>query len=85
MPANSPMSSARGFRVHAYEIEGGVVVECHGKLTSENAPLLKEEVRAMIPRQKRILLDLRGVPLMDSGAGDGRGPLRDRPDARLPG
>jgi anti-anti-sigma factor len=66
MPANSPMSSTRGFRVHTYEIEGGMVVECHGKLTSENAPQLKEEVRALIPQQKRILLDLQEVPLMDS-------------------
>jgi len=42
------------------------VVECHGKLTAENAPLLRSEVRNMIPNQKRIILDLKEVPLMDS-------------------
>jgi anti-anti-sigma factor len=66
MAAERPMSSVRGFRVRCYEAEGAMVAECHGKLTSENAPLLKEEVRAMIPQQKRIVLDLKEVPLMDS-------------------
>jgi anti-anti-sigma factor len=66
MASEKAMSSVRGFRVHCYETEGGMVAECHGKLTSENAPLLKEEVRAMIPQQKRIVLDLKEVPLMDS-------------------
>ena len=42
------------------------MVECHGKLTAENAPLLRSEVRNMIPNQKRIILDLKEVPLMDS-------------------
>ncbi|MFI5057878.1 MAG: STAS domain-containing protein [Candidatus Acidiferrales bacterium] len=58
--------SARGFRVNSYAQEGATVVECHGKLTAENAPLLKSEVREMIPNQKRIILDLKEVPLMDS-------------------
>lgn len=56
----------RGFRVHTYTRDDSLIVECHGKLTSENAPLLKSEVREMIPNQKRIILDLKDVPLMDS-------------------
>jgi len=58
--------STRGFRVHSYLREGATVVECHGKLTAENAPLLRSEVRNIIPNQKRIILDLKEVPLMDS-------------------
>jgi anti-anti-sigma factor len=66
MSQDSPSSSTRGFRVHSYSSEGATVVECHGKLTSENAPLLKAEVRGMIRAHARILLDLKEVPLMDS-------------------
>jgi len=66
MSPDQAMSWVRGFRVHVYETEGRVIVECHGKLTSENAPLLKEEMRAMIPQRKSIVLDLKEVPLMDS-------------------
>jgi anti-anti-sigma factor len=63
---DSRYGSARGFRVHSYAREDAAVVECHGKLTAENAPLLKSEVREMIPNQKRIILDLKEAPLMDS-------------------
>jgi anti-anti-sigma factor len=63
---NSEYSSARGFRVHSYAREDATVMECHGKLTAENAPLLKSEVREMIPNHRRIILDLKEVPLMDS-------------------
>jgi anti-sigma B factor antagonist len=63
---DSAYASARGFRVHSYPREDGTVVECHGKLTVENASLLKSEIREMIPNQKRIILDLKEVPLMDS-------------------
>ncbi len=66
MSQDLPSSSTRGFRVHSYSSEGVTVVECHGKLTSENAPLLKAEVRGMIGSHKRILLDLKEVPMMDS-------------------
>jgi anti-sigma B factor antagonist len=62
----SAYASARGFRVHSYPREDATVVECHGKLIAENAPLLKSEVREMIPNQRRIILDLKEVPLMDS-------------------
>ena len=66
MTKDSEYGSARGFRVHSYFREDAAVMECHGKLTVENAPLLKNEVREMIPKHKRIILDLKEVPLMDS-------------------
>jgi len=42
------------------------VVECFGRLTFENAPSLKDEVKPLIPERKRIVLDLQGVPQIDS-------------------
>jgi anti-sigma B factor antagonist len=66
MSTEGPRSSARGFRVHSYEAEGATVVECFGRLTYENAPSLKEEVRPLIPERKRIVLNLQGVPQIDS-------------------
>jgi anti-anti-sigma factor len=66
MSQNSPISSTRGFRVHIYQSEDAMVVECHGKLTVENAPLLKSEARSIMGGKKRIVLDLKEVPFMDS-------------------
>ena len=54
------------FRVHSYNSENSLVVECHGKLTSEIGMKLRNEVRKLMPGQKSILLDLKGVPQMDS-------------------
>ena len=66
MTEDSAYRSARGFRVESHAQADCTVVECHGKLTAENAPLLKSEVKVIIPNQKRIILDLKEVPLMDS-------------------
>jgi anti-anti-sigma factor len=66
MSNEQPGSSTRGFRVEVYEAEGKLVVACHGSLTFENSPLLKEEVRGKIPQHKKIMLDLKEVPRMDS-------------------
>jgi anti-anti-sigma factor len=66
MLADSPLGSTHSFRVHSYRSEHAIVVACHGKLTLETSPLLKGEVRRMIPEAKRIILDLKEVPLMDS-------------------
>jgi anti-sigma B factor antagonist len=66
MTQHSPISSTRGFRVHVYQKEDTTVVECHGKLTVENAPLLKSEAKGVIGAKKRIVLDLKEVPFMDS-------------------
>jgi anti-anti-sigma factor len=57
---------ARGFRVQKRESEDGAVVECFGRLTSENVPLLKEAMREACVTKGRIVLDLKEVPMMDS-------------------
>jgi anti-anti-sigma factor len=66
MLGNDARSSARGFRVQRKELEDCSVVECFGRLTSENVPMLKEEMREACGRKGRILLDLKEVPMMDS-------------------
>jgi anti-sigma B factor antagonist len=43
-----------------------VTIECHGKLTFEHAPQLRNKVHTLIPEEKRIILDLKEVPFMDS-------------------
>jgi anti-anti-sigma factor len=65
MADNQP-STAHGFRVNCYEVDGTLVAECHGKLTFENTPVLKEALQGKIAGRKRIVLDLKGVPLIDS-------------------
>jgi anti-anti-sigma factor len=54
------------FRVHSYESENGLVVECHGKLVSDHSVQFRDEVRKLIPGHKKILLDFKRVPQMDS-------------------
>jgi len=66
MTENNAASSARGFRVQRRELEDGSVVECFGRLTSDNVPLLKDAMRAACERKGRIVLDLKEVPMMDS-------------------
>jgi len=66
MTGNDAGSSARGFRVQRREVEDGWVVECFGRLTSDNVPLLKEEMREVCARKGRVMLDLKEVPMMDS-------------------
>jgi anti-anti-sigma factor len=66
MSQNSPISSTRGFRVHIRENEDATVLECHGKLTVENTPLLRSEAKSAMGATKRIVVDLKEVPFMDS-------------------
>jgi anti-anti-sigma factor len=66
MSGDRPGSTTRGFRVHCYDREDALVAECHGKLTFENAQVLKTEVRGKIPGHKRIVIDLKDVAQVDS-------------------
>jgi len=66
MAGNDSMSSAKGFRVRNRESEDCTVVECFGRLTSENVPLLKDTMREACAKKGRIVLDLKEVPMMDS-------------------
>jgi anti-anti-sigma factor len=66
MPEDSPSTYPRVFRIHTRHSEDATIVECHGKLILETSSRLKSEVRSMIPAAKRIILDLKEVPLLDS-------------------
>jgi anti-anti-sigma factor len=55
-----------GFRTDTRSADGAVVVECHGNLTFQHAPQLRNKVRTLIPNEKCIILDLKEVPFMDS-------------------
>jgi len=66
MAKESPLSSTRGFRVRTYQADDVMVVECEGRLTSDNAPLLRMEIEDLVPLHPRIVLDLKQVPQMDS-------------------
>ncbi len=52
--------------MHCYDRENGLVAERHGKLTFENTRLLKDAVREKIPARKRIVIDHKDVPRVDS-------------------
>lgn len=59
-------SSTRGFRVECHEIDGTLLAECHGKLIFENTAALKEAIRDKISGHKRIVIDFKDVPQIDS-------------------
>ena len=59
-------SSARGLWVACREEPEVLIVECHGRLTYGNTATLTDEVRVRIAGHKRLTLDLKDVPQMDS-------------------
>ena len=66
MAGSNAVSSARGFLVQRKDAGDCTVMECFGRLTSENVPLLKDAMREACERKVRIVLDLKEVPMMDS-------------------
>ena len=58
--------TARGFRVECREEPDLLIVKCHGCLIFGNTHTLKDEVKGKIPGHKRVVLDLKEVPQMDS-------------------
>ncbi len=66
MAPEGPLNDTDDFRVSTFESPKGLVVECHGKLNSDHAMEFRDEVRKLIPEHKKILLDMKGVPQMDS-------------------
>lgn len=58
--------STAGLELRTFTQGDVVVVACAGKLISENASHLKSHVKGMIPREKRIALELIEITRMDS-------------------
>lgn len=63
---SSPHAANPAFHVRCYRAEQSVIVECHGKLTFEHAPHLRTQVHALLPDEKRIIIDMQQVQHMDS-------------------
>jgi anti-anti-sigma factor len=66
MTGRNALSSGRGFRVQRTDSEDCTVLECFGRLTSDNVPLLKDAMREACEKKVRMVLDLKEVPMMDS-------------------
>jgi anti-sigma B factor antagonist len=56
----------RTLNLHTYAWEDATVVRCTGRLTAETSPLLKTEVKALLPNKRRVILDLTELGYMDS-------------------
>jgi anti-anti-sigma factor len=57
---------ALALHLHTYAWEDATVVRCTGRLTAETSPHLKTEVKALLPRKQRLILDLSELGYMDS-------------------
>lgn len=64
--AETRPATTREFRVECYEVEGTLVAQCHGKLTLESTPSLKEALRDKLSAYNRVVIDLKEVPMIDS-------------------
>lgn len=66
MPPETANISVPGLDLRT-SMQGDVaVVTCSGRLVNENAPHLKDHVKGMIPREKRIVLELVEITRIDS-------------------
>jgi anti-sigma B factor antagonist len=54
------------FHLETTRSNDAIIVQCHGKLTFEHAPQLRNKVKTLILDEKLIVLDLKDVPFMDS-------------------
>jgi anti-anti-sigma factor len=61
-----PAISPHTLNLHTYAWEEATVVSCTGRLTAETSPLLKVEVKALLPNKRRVILDLTDLVHMDS-------------------
>src|SRR5437763_17127222 len=63
---NSYDAAPPRLRLHVGAKGDATVVECSGRLTADVASILMNEVRDLIPRSKRIVIDLTDLTHMDS-------------------
>lgn len=66
MTTEAGSHSAAGLHLRTFREEDIVIVACSGKLMAESSPHLKEHVKRMLPREKRIVLDLVEITRLDS-------------------
>jgi|SRR5271166_2251912 len=63
VPPDAPVPA---LSLHTYVEGDATVVLCTGKLTAGLTGILRDEVKALIPQTKKIILDLTGLTQMDS-------------------
>jgi anti-anti-sigma factor len=66
MSTDLPNTPSSRFKLRIQTSPEFVTVICNGKLTADIAAEFKQEVRALIPQTKRIILDLNDVGFIDS-------------------
>ena len=63
VPSDAPLPP---LSLRTYVEGDATVVACTGKLTAGLTSILRDEVKALIPQNKKIILDLTGLTQMDS-------------------
>jgi anti-sigma B factor antagonist len=66
MATNSPNVPTSRLKLDVRAVEDATVVRLSGNLTRDDAATFKEQVKALIPQTKRLVLDLSEVAYMDS-------------------
>jgi anti-anti-sigma factor len=66
MSTNPPVVSKPRFKLRIQATPESTLVICSGRLTVDVAAEFKQEVRALVPQTKRIVLDLNEVVFLDS-------------------
>ena len=66
MPTDPSKVPASRLKLDVHTVEDATVVRLSGNLTRAAAATFKEEVKALIPQSKRLVLDLSEVAYMDS-------------------
>jgi len=66
MSTQPPSPSPQRFKLRIRPTPGFTLVICSGRLTSDITAEFKQEIRALIPQTKRIVLDLDAVGFIDS-------------------
>ena len=66
MSTTPPSAPGSRFKLRIQATPESTLVICSGRLTADIAAEFKQEVRALVPQTKRIVLDLGEVVFMDS-------------------
>jgi anti-anti-sigma factor len=66
MSTNPPSAPGSRFKLRIQATPESTLVICSGKLTSVVSEEFKQEIRALIPKTKRVILDLNEVGFLDS-------------------
>jgi anti-anti-sigma factor len=66
MSRDQAAAPTTGLTLRSYAWEDAIVVQCIGELTVEHSESFKAHVRNLLPKAKRIIVDLKGVHRVDS-------------------